>query len=280
MSHKIFVSSTISDLTAHREAVRDIILSLNLHPVMSEHFPSMDVDAVNACKTRIDECVALIGIYAHRYGYIPNGSSISITEIEFHHAVVKMPRLCFIVDRNFNWPSQHKEGDPGKTMLEAFKQAVDRSMIRNTFTTPDSLAAKVAAAIYPLQFQAAAVPFPAKATVPKSQATPHSLTASDRAKLIDLLAGIQIWRYGDRSTWESILTDSLLPARFIEHLAPTADPRAFAMQVVRGLEPPARLIDAPQNTGLGLLVSYLLNKAIITLDDQQFCARLLIDYNL
>ena len=83
---KVFISSTSVDLKDYRSAVRDAIMVLNMHPVMMEHFPAMDADAVEACKQKVLDCDVFVGIYAHRYGYVPLTETKSITELEYDWA--------------------------------------------------------------------------------------------------------------------------------------------------------------------------------------------------
>lgn|SRR5262252_8443466 len=70
---RVFVSSTYVDLQDHRRAVRDTILRLDHHPVMMEDFGSGSVEPTRAALDRLDTCDALVGIYAHRYGIVPDG---------------------------------------------------------------------------------------------------------------------------------------------------------------------------------------------------------------
>lgn len=89
-----------------------------------------------------------MGIYAHRYGYVPDGSIASITETEFHHARKhNKPIFCFIVDDNYSWPPEMIESEPGKTKLTALKAEISSSLVRDTFTTPKDLAYKVATSV-------------------------------------------------------------------------------------------------------------------------------------
>jgi CheY-like chemotaxis protein len=89
-----------------------------------------------------------VGIYAHRYGYVPLGWQLSITRMEFEHArKLGKPILCFVVDDDHPWPPKHVELEPGHTMLAEFKDVIGNSLVRDTFTTPEDLAFKVAASL-------------------------------------------------------------------------------------------------------------------------------------
>ena len=55
--------------------------------MMMEHLPASDRDAIAESLRIVDEATIYLGIFAHRYGYIPKGNSISITEMEYNRAV-------------------------------------------------------------------------------------------------------------------------------------------------------------------------------------------------
>jgi len=146
----VFVSSTIEDLKDHRAAVRDEILTFpECRPIMMEYFPAMDANAVKVCLDGVDASRIYIGIYAYRYGFCPKDSEISITEMEFNQATKNgIPRLCFLVDPKFDgWDEKLKDAEPNQTKLSDFKKRIDASMVRATFTTPDSLAKAVGRAL-------------------------------------------------------------------------------------------------------------------------------------
>jgi hypothetical protein len=148
---EVFISSTKDDLKEYRLAARDAVISMEYFPSMMEYFPALDEQAVKHCIDSVDQAAVYIGIFAHRYGSIPSKAAakivkskakdISITEMEFDRATDnKIPRLCFLVDDKLAWPPQYIEGEPGRSKLQKFIQnKIDAALIRNTFTTPESL---------------------------------------------------------------------------------------------------------------------------------------------
>ena len=49
----------------------------------------------------VDEADVYVGVFAYRYGYVPEGHDISITEMEYNRAVeLDKPRLIFFMDAN------------------------------------------------------------------------------------------------------------------------------------------------------------------------------------
>ena len=65
------------------------------------------------CFEEIDSSDGFIGIYAHRYGFTPESSSVSITEREFGFASQrKKPIFCFIVDETYPWLPRFIDQEP------------------------------------------------------------------------------------------------------------------------------------------------------------------------
>jgi hypothetical protein len=86
MTPKVFVSSTIEDLAAVRESVRNLILSLGYTPIMSEYndFGSTPTEAATRiCYQAVRKCDVGIVIIAKRYGTKDVISNKSITHNEY-----------------------------------------------------------------------------------------------------------------------------------------------------------------------------------------------------
>jgi tetratricopeptide (TPR) repeat protein len=143
---KVFLSSTYLDLTEHRKAAHDALEQLGLHVIWMEAFGARPEDSTKACLDEVEESDLFVGIYAHRYGYIPDGKDISITEQEFDHAKkLGKPIFGFIVDDDFIWHQKNWEHDK-KAKLDAFLSKVKKQPVE-FFTTPDNLANNVASSI-------------------------------------------------------------------------------------------------------------------------------------
>lgn len=145
---KAFISSTSKDLIEHRAAVKEACLNAGFEPVGMENFVARSEDAVTVCYKEIEEADLFIGIYAWRYGYIPPDADCSITELEYRKAgEISRPRYCFLVDENYPWPQEFRETGVKARLLQLFKDNIELSSVRATFTTPEDLAAKVAATL-------------------------------------------------------------------------------------------------------------------------------------
>ena len=70
---KIFLSSTYEDLAHHRRLAAEALERLGQHGVRMEVFGARPGDASTVCEAEIESADAFIGIYAHRYGFVPPG---------------------------------------------------------------------------------------------------------------------------------------------------------------------------------------------------------------
>jgi CheY-like chemotaxis protein len=145
---KIFLSSTYQDLINHREAAARAVERLGQQGVRMEVFGARPLEPTSACLAEILDSDALVGIYAHRYGYVSVGQSKSITEQEFDFALEKQKAIfCFVVDEEYPWLPKHVEAEPARTRLREFLQRIREKVVIDTFTTPEDLAFKVASSL-------------------------------------------------------------------------------------------------------------------------------------
>lgn len=95
----VFVSSTVEDLHHLRDAIRDAIVELAYHPIMSEYgdigyLPSTSV--VESCALSVQECQLAVLIIGKRYGFLTDDGR-SITHTEFHAARERrIPVICLV----------------------------------------------------------------------------------------------------------------------------------------------------------------------------------------
>lgn len=142
---KIFVSSTYEDLEEYRLAVHTAIRRLGHQPIGMEYFGSRPTEPKVAALEELEKCEAFVGIYAHRYGTIPQGDQFSVTEQEFDRArSLNLPCLCYRLNPSHQWPPQYVDHGASQEKLGSFLRKVDK-LTRSVFTTPDNLAAAVSA---------------------------------------------------------------------------------------------------------------------------------------
>ena len=138
------ISSTARDLPAHRKEVMDACLRQGMFPMMMEHLPASDSEAISASIKMVDEAEIYVGVFAHRYGYVPKGHDISVTEMEYNRAVErKIPRLIFVMDKAHPITIDDVEQGEGAIKLAAFTDRVKTENIVNFFKSPADLRADV-----------------------------------------------------------------------------------------------------------------------------------------
>lgn len=146
----IMISSTARDLPDHRKEVMDACLRQGMFPKMMEHLPAIDAEAISASLALVDEADLYIGVFAHRYGYVPkenNPQQISITEMEYNRAAErKMPRLIFIIDKSHplaDFTIDDIETGENAVKLAQFKKRVETEKVVAFFKSPADLRAHV-----------------------------------------------------------------------------------------------------------------------------------------
>jgi tetratricopeptide (TPR) repeat protein len=150
MSHQskqVMISSTARDLPEHRKEVMDACLRQGMFPYMMEHLPASDAEAISASLKMVDDADIYVGVFAHRYGYVPkenNPQAISITEMEYNRAVErKLPRLIFVMDKTHPITIDDVEQGEVAVKLKAFKERLQTGNIVNFFNSPADLRAHV-----------------------------------------------------------------------------------------------------------------------------------------
>jgi hypothetical protein len=86
MSHQlnVMISSTARDLPEHRKEVMDACLRQGMFPDIVEHLPPDDAESISASLKMVDNADAYALILAHRYGHVPQGQALSVTEMEYN----------------------------------------------------------------------------------------------------------------------------------------------------------------------------------------------------
>ena len=145
---KTFLSSTYTDLIEHRENATGAIERLGQQVGRMEVFGARPEELSITCFEEIEKCDLFVGVYAYRYGHIPEQEEISITEAELDYAIKhNKPAFCFFIDNNHPWlPIMVDEGD-AKIKLYQFKNRIGKGLVRDIFTTPEDSAYKIASAL-------------------------------------------------------------------------------------------------------------------------------------
>jgi len=83
---RVFLSSTYLDLKKYRDLVAEAIARLGNSTSRMEIFGARPEAPPFACLHEVEQCDLFVRIYAHRYGYVPPGQVVSITEEEYRYA--------------------------------------------------------------------------------------------------------------------------------------------------------------------------------------------------
>jgi hypothetical protein len=142
------VSSTALDLPVHRKEVLDACLRQSTVPKMQEHLPASGSDvesgteAIRVSLSMVDEAEIYLGIFASRYGYVPAGHDISITEMEYDRAVERgITRLIFLMHDEHPVKQSDVETGEGAEKLKRFKERLKTENVVNFFKSPEDLRA-------------------------------------------------------------------------------------------------------------------------------------------
>jgi Domain of unknown function (DUF4062) len=141
----VFVGSTFADLQLYRRAVRDALAQLEAIVRGMEYFGSRPGRPVDECLRVVGSCQVYIGIFAMRYGSIPDGYDQSMTHLEYDEAQrLELPSLIYIIDEE-NQPILPKnvETGPGAEKLRELKKQLKKRLVVSCFTTPEDLRARI-----------------------------------------------------------------------------------------------------------------------------------------
>jgi hypothetical protein len=122
------------DLIEYRKAAEKAINDQRQKYEGMEYLGARSEEPTAACLDLVEKSDLFIGIYAWRYGHIPDGSDISITEQEYNCAVEKnLPRLCYFVEEEFPWNPRLMEKGLALEKLERFKNRISGKQVRPHF---------------------------------------------------------------------------------------------------------------------------------------------------
>src|SRR5215467_3831031 len=123
---KVYVSSTIADLEAERQAVIDWLVAAQ-HQVVHSYRPNSHT-VRDSCLADVDTCDVYVLILGHRYGFQPpdkNPEHLSITQLEFRRAGQSgIPRIA-LVRTSIPDVSRSDLADPERlALVSAFREEV------------------------------------------------------------------------------------------------------------------------------------------------------------
>ncbi len=144
---KLFISSTFIDLKDYRQVAIEVANRYECTSLAMEFFMAQPEEPTKVCDKEIRKCDIFVGIYAHRYGFIPDGQQKSITQQEYELAkVLGKDCLCFIVQKGFPWNPEFIEFEKQKDLKE-FLAIVQKEKTVTSFTTPNDFENKLSASL-------------------------------------------------------------------------------------------------------------------------------------
>lgn len=149
----VVISSTARDLPEYRKQVMDACHRSDMVPRMMEHLPAMAADAIQASLDLVEQADVYVGVFAQRYGYVPEGHDVSITQMEYERAIERgIPRLIFLMHDDV--PVTVADIDfENKPKLDKLKERLTREQVVAFFRNPDDLRALVLQSLGALQKQ-------------------------------------------------------------------------------------------------------------------------------
>jgi len=123
---KVYVSSTIADLEAERQAVIDWLVAAQ-HQVVHSYRPGSHT-VRDSCLGDVDTCDLYVLILGHRYGFQPpqdNPEGLSITQLEFRRAGQQgKPRVALLRTSIPNISLSDMADPPRLALVQAFRDEV------------------------------------------------------------------------------------------------------------------------------------------------------------
>jgi len=150
---RAFISSTVFDLPEHRKQAVEACLRQGIFPVSMERAAAEDAACIEISRGMIDKADVFIGVYAWRYGWIPQGSDTSIAEIEFNRAVERgIPILVFLMHNDHPVTRAMVEVEnAAQHKLAAFKKRAGKGHVCVQFRSPEELRSQLIQALANLQ---------------------------------------------------------------------------------------------------------------------------------
>ena len=110
MPYRAFVSSTFVDLKDHRAHVISSLRRAGFAVDPMEDWTADSDEPKNFSQDRLNGCDLCVLLVAFRRGYVPDGETLSITQLEYEAAVKQgIDILPFMLDENAPWPRKFDE---------------------------------------------------------------------------------------------------------------------------------------------------------------------------
>ena len=119
MAYRAFVSSTFKDLAAHREWIIDALLDAGFAVDPMERWTADTGEPKEVSQARVEGCDLCVLLVGFRRGYIPDGSQISITQMEYGRALEEgCDVLVFLLEEGADWSADFDDRDRDPQLVE------------------------------------------------------------------------------------------------------------------------------------------------------------------
>ena len=109
-TYKAFVSSTFIDLKEHRAHVINSLRNAGFFADPMENWTADSEEPKKFSQDRLDGCDLCVLLVAFRRGFVPEGETRSITQMEYDTAVKDgIDILPFVLDEDAPWPRKFDE---------------------------------------------------------------------------------------------------------------------------------------------------------------------------
>ncbi|UCH94555.1 MAG: SUMF1/EgtB/PvdO family nonheme iron enzyme [Candidatus Aminicenantes bacterium] len=145
---RIYISSTYADLKNEREAAAQAVRRLGHQSVYMEDYVAASQKPVKKCLQDVCSCDVYVGIFAWRYGFIPDGYDKSITHLEYETArKAGIPCLIFLLDQKALWPVEYIDTGEEHQKIDRLRNELMNEYIVSFFKNADELGGNVSAAV-------------------------------------------------------------------------------------------------------------------------------------
>ncbi|HEV2781728.1 MAG TPA: DUF4062 domain-containing protein [Actinophytocola sp.] len=145
---RVYVSSTYKDLVECRQVVHTTLRKLRQDDVAMEYYVAEPDRPVDVCLRDVRDAELYIGLFAWRYGHVPDGYTQSITELEYRTAVeAGIPCLIFLLGEDAMWPRNMVDRGDAADQIEALRAELAEKHTVTFFANAQELGTAVATAM-------------------------------------------------------------------------------------------------------------------------------------
>lgn len=136
----VFVSSTFTDLEAHRRKVWEVIEEFDVHIRGMERFGARKEAPLQTCINEVEQSDIYVGIVGYRIGSIHKEKGLSFTQLEYERAQdLELETLIYLIDDDAEVKAKHIDRGAEREKLESFKATLKERHTIDTFVSAADL---------------------------------------------------------------------------------------------------------------------------------------------